>query len=74
MRGPQAVPSETAAVLIEPVLGEGGYVVPSAAYMGALRAFCDKHNLLLIADEVVYHLSNLLQAFSLNQQDHNSIP
>ena len=49
---PQAVPSETAAVLIEPVLGEGGYVVPSPGYIKALRTFCDKHGLLLIADEV----------------------
>eukprot|EP01051_Picozoa_sp_SAG22_P000208 SAG22_NODE_4_length_44774_cov_362.122149_29_plen_136_part_00 len=39
-------------MLIEPVLGEGGYVVPSLNYMKALRAFCDKHGLLLIADEV----------------------
>jgi len=45
-------PSETAAVLIEPVLGEGGYVVPPAAFLKGLRTFCDRHGILLIMDEV----------------------
>ena len=44
--------SELAAVIIEPVLGEGGYVVPPQEYMAGLRAFCDEHGMLLIADEV----------------------
>ena len=48
----QTAPSETAAVLIEPVLGEGGYVVPPAEFMVGLRALCDRHGMLLIADEV----------------------
>jgi len=45
-------PCETAAVLIEPVLGEGGYVPAPFEFMRALRAYCDKHDILLIADEV----------------------
>jgi 4-aminobutyrate aminotransferase len=48
----QTAPSETAAILIEPVLGEGGYVVPPASFMHALRTLCDKHGILLIADEI----------------------
>jgi len=48
----QTSPAETAAVLIEPVLGEGGYVNPPAAFMQGLRQLCDKHGLLLILDEV----------------------
>jgi 4-aminobutyrate aminotransferase len=48
----QTAPQETAAVLIEPVLGEGGYVVPPAEFMVALRNICDTHGILLIADEV----------------------
>jgi len=48
----QTAPQETAAILIEPVLGEGGYVVPPASFMHALRALCDKHGILLIADEI----------------------
>jgi 4-aminobutyrate aminotransferase len=40
------------AVLIEPVLGEGGYVPAPASFMQGLRALCDEHGILLIADEV----------------------
>ena len=48
----QTAPSETAAVLIEPVLGEGGYVVPPPRFMTELRRICDEHGFLLIADEI----------------------
>jgi 4-aminobutyrate aminotransferase len=48
----QTAPSETAAVLIEPVLGEGGYVVPPKSFMKGLRELCDRNGMLLIADEV----------------------
>jgi 4-aminobutyrate aminotransferase len=39
-------------VLVEPILGEGGYVVPPDDFLPALREFCDRHSILLIADEV----------------------
>jgi 4-aminobutyrate aminotransferase len=45
-------PETVAAILVEPVLGEGGYVVPPAWFMPALRALCDEYGMLLIADEV----------------------
>jgi 4-aminobutyrate aminotransferase len=48
----QTAPQETAAILIEPVLGEGGYVVPPASFMKGLRKICDHHNILLICDEI----------------------
>jgi len=48
----QTAPQETAAILIEPVLGEGGYVVPPLAFMKGLREVCDRHGILLITDEV----------------------
>ena len=48
----QSAPDETAAIIIEPVLGEGGYVPAPAGYLQALRALCDEHGILLIADEV----------------------
>ena len=48
----QTAPEETACVIVEPVLGEGGYVVPPASFMQALRALCDEHGILLIADEI----------------------
>jgi 4-aminobutyrate aminotransferase len=45
-------PSQVAAILIEPVRGEGGYNPAPAAFLQALRALCDEHGILLIADEV----------------------
>jgi 4-aminobutyrate aminotransferase len=48
----QTAPQETAAILIEPVLGEGGYIVPPVAFMKGLREICDRHGILLITDEV----------------------
>ena len=48
----QTAPKETAAILIESVLGEGGYVVPPASFMKGLRALADKHGIMLILDEV----------------------
>jgi len=44
--------SEVAAVIIEPVLGEGGYLPVSKSFMQQLRAYCDRNDFLLIADEV----------------------
>ncbi len=48
----QIAPHDVAAILIEPVLGEGGYVVPPASFLKALRELCDRHGILLIFDEV----------------------
>jgi acetylornithine/N-succinyldiaminopimelate aminotransferase len=48
----KAITSETAAILIEPVMGEGGVRVVSNAFLRTLRELCDKHGLLLIFDEI----------------------
>jgi 4-aminobutyrate aminotransferase len=48
----QTAPEETAAILIEPVLGEGGYVPAPARFLQGVRDICDEHGLLLILDEV----------------------
>jgi 4-aminobutyrate aminotransferase len=48
----QTAPEETAAILVEPVLGEGGYVPPPASFMHGLREVCDRHGILLIVDEI----------------------
>lgn len=45
-------PEEVAGILVEPVQGEGGYVVPAPGFFPALRALCDKYGILLIVDEV----------------------
>lgn len=47
-----APPDEIAAVFVEPIQGEGGYFVPPAGFLPALRRLCDKHGILLVADEV----------------------
>ena len=49
---PHSGVDELAAVLVEPILGEGGYVVPPDDFLPRLREFCDAHDLLLIADEI----------------------
>jgi acetylornithine/N-succinyldiaminopimelate aminotransferase len=48
----RAVSPVTCAVMLEPILGEGGIVVPSVDYMRQVRQICDENNLILIFDEV----------------------
>ncbi len=48
----QRVDDETAAIMIEPIQGEGGVKLPSPEFLSGLRALCDRHDLLLIFDEV----------------------
>ena len=47
-----AITPQTAAVLIEPIQGEGGIIVPPEGWLAGVRALCDEHNVLLIVDEV----------------------
>ncbi len=48
----QTAPQETAAILIEPLLGEGGYVVPPVGFLKGVEEICREHDILFIADEV----------------------
>jgi len=45
-------PGEVAAIVVEPILGEGGYVLPPDGWFGYLRELCSKHGILLVVDEV----------------------
>lgn len=45
-------PADVAAIVIEPVLGEGGYVVPPDGFLQEVRSLCSKHGILLIFDEI----------------------
>src|SRR5262249_19177535 len=47
-----APPDEVAAIFVEPIQGESGYHVPPPGFLPALRALCDRYNILLVADEV----------------------
>ncbi|WVR07886.1 hypothetical protein IAU60_004929 [Kwoniella sp. DSM 27419] len=48
----QTAPEDTAAIFIEPVIGEGGYVPTPHAYVQHLRKLCDKHGIMLVVDEI----------------------
>ncbi len=45
-------PGEVAAIVVEPVMGEGGYLPAPAGFLAELRSLCDEHGILLVADEV----------------------
>lgn len=48
----QVTPEEVACVILEPVLGEGGYIIPPKSWVKRIREICDEHGILLIFDEV----------------------
>ena len=48
----QVDPEEVACMIVEPVLGEGGYIIPPKSWLKKIREICDRHGILLIFDEV----------------------
>jgi len=62
-----AVDGQTAAVLLEPLQGEGGVHIADAAYLQAVRALCDEHGLLLILDEVQTGIGRCGSMFAFEQ-------
>jgi len=61
--------SDTAAIIIEPVLGEGGYVLPPKGFMKKLRKLCDDHGILLIADEVQSGMGRTGKFWAVEHED-----
>lgn len=67
MLATQAYPEDVAAVLVEPVLGEGGYVVPPPGFLRDVRQLCDEFGILLIADEVQTGFGRTGSMFAVEQ-------
>jgi 4-aminobutyrate aminotransferase len=65
----ETAPSETAAVIIEPVLGEGGYVPAPKAFIEGIAARCKQHGILFIADEVQSGFGRTGNWFAVEQYD-----
>lgn len=61
-----AITDKTAAVILEPVQGEGGIIVPSPDYFPRVREICDRHGILLIADEVQTGLGRTGKLFAVD--------
>jgi 4-aminobutyrate aminotransferase len=67
----RVIPADSlAAIFVEPIQGEGGYVVPSNEWMAGLREFCDKHGILLVADEVQSGMGRAGKMFAI---EHSGI-
>jgi 4-aminobutyrate aminotransferase len=62
-------PSEVAAILIEPIQGEGGYLVPPDGFLQGLRELCDRHGILLIFDEVQSGIGRTGKMFAAEHWD-----
>ncbi len=65
----QTAPKDTAAILIESVMGEGGYIVPPTSFMKGLRELCDRHGIMLIFDEVQSGFGRTGKWFALEHFD-----
>ncbi|KAI9915817.1 hypothetical protein PsorP6_008003 [Peronosclerospora sorghi] len=66
----QSAPRDTAAIIIEPVMGEGGYVVPPKSFMKGLREIATENGILLIADEVQSGFARTGNYFAIDGHFH----
>ncbi len=64
-----AITPRTAAILIEPIQGEAGVIVPPAGFFTGVRRLCDEQNVLLIADEIQSGLARTGKLFALDHDD-----
>lgn len=65
-------PEEVAAIVVEPIQGEGGYVPAPAEFLRQLRRICDEHGILLIADEVQSGMGRTGKMFALQHSGVNA--
>ena len=64
----QAITPNTAAVLVEPIQGEAGVIVPAEGYLRALRELCDREQVLLVADEIQTGLGRTGRRFACDYE------
>jgi 4-aminobutyrate aminotransferase len=62
-------PDRVAAIVVEPILGEGGYVVPPPTFLPRLREITSKHGILLVADEIQTGFGRTGEMFAVNHAD-----
>ena len=63
-----AITPNTASILVEPVQGEGGVIIPPKGFLKGLRALCDKHRVLLITDEIQSGLGRTGKLFAFEHE------
>jgi ornithine--oxo-acid transaminase len=64
-----AIDETTVAVLLEPIQGEGGVIIPPDGYLREVRALCDRYNILMVADEIQSGLARTGRTFACDHED-----
>jgi ornithine--oxo-acid transaminase len=64
-----AVDDTTVAVLLEPIQGEGGVIIPPDGFLREVRALCDRHGVLMVADEIQSGLARTGRTFACDHED-----
>jgi len=62
-------PSDVAAIIIEPIQGEGGFYAASTSFLRAIRQLCDQHHIVMIADEIQTGFARTGDLFRMNHHD-----
>lgn len=62
-------PEELAAIIVEPIQGEGGYIVPEAGFLSRIRDICDRYGILMIVDEVQSGMGRTGKLFAVEHWD-----
>ena len=65
-------PSQVAAIIFEPVQGEGGFVVAPPEFVASIRRICDEHGIVMIADEVQSGFARTGELFAMDHYDHKA--
>ena len=62
-------PEEVAAIVVEPIQGEGGYIVPEEGVLARIRQICDRHHILMIVDEIQSGMGRTGKLFAIEHWD-----